>query len=58
MTTPMPVAKALFLFMTALFLLALVEGNPVFMFHTVLGLAVAGYLVGVAVEDERPSARR
>lgn len=58
MTTPMPVARALFLFMTGLFVLALIEGNPFLTFYTVVALAMSGYLVGAAIENERPSARR
>ena len=58
MTVPFPVAKALFLFMLGLFMLALVEGNPFLLFYAVLCLALSGYLVGATVENERSSARR
>ena len=58
MTTPLPVAKALFVFMAALFVMALVERNPFLLFYAVVALAMSGYLVGAAVENERPSARR
>lgn len=58
MTTPLPVAKALFVFMAALFVMALVERNPFLLFYAVLALAMSGYLVGAAVENKRPSARR
>jgi hypothetical protein len=58
MTTPLPVARVLLVFTAVLFGLSVAEGNPVFVFHSVLTLFLAGYLVGAAVESERPSARR
>ena len=58
MITPMPVARVLFIFMSGLFVLALIEGNPFLTFYAVVALAMSGYLVGAALENERPSARR
>ena len=58
MTTPLPVARALFVFMSLVFVLCLVEGNLFLLFYAVMGLLLAGYLVGAAVASERSSSRR
>lgn len=50
------IERAMFLVMAVLFGLAVIEGNPVFLFYTVLGVAGAAYLYGAT--KDRPAERR
>ena len=50
---PPVVTKTMFVVMAVLFALSLVERNPLFVFHAVLGLSVAGYLVGALREGSK-----
>lgn len=52
----MSIEKVMFIVMAVLFGLALVEGNAVFLFYTVLGVGGAAYLHGAS--KERRTARR
>jgi membrane protease YdiL (CAAX protease family) len=50
------IERAMFVVMAVLFGLAVIEGNPVFLFYTVLGVGGAAYLYGAT--KDRPAARR
>ncbi len=52
----MSVERVMFVVMAVLFGLALIDGNPVFLFYTVLGIGGAAYLYGAT--KDRPAARR